>query len=439
MAVYTGSDAVYTGSDINRETLNNHFPMPQPSRKVSNIYQRADNYYNMYDIYALLDENDFIKLFSIETYHKDADLDILTNIFKNDNIKIELVTSSIPSNIIEESKELFNELMQFDDNIYESLTKYIELQTKMIDVNSQLKILQNNLFCNKIVQPPNKENSTSFFDETPPIGVYLSTQPSNNQQGTPYFNNILTGYEENNKYSSFNKAAEIDESSTIFYNSFSKTFYLFNNTSSEFETIKRIKNCGFEKLLDIDLNLVDKKIMDTLLFSRKYDKNEISKVIELFKSTIKNNSDIELEKQIQNYIEFNYVITGELNDKIPAKKIKDDLASTLKLPASQFVSFRNKLGPILINLGLQKKRYKEGIFYYGLKKKDLIDSKDKLTDEQMTSEFRKLLKERENLISTNFPRENSSKDQIVDDLMKYTPHVSGISEISRETFEKIIS
>lgn len=422
----------------------------------TNSYVRPDMYYNLYDICALLDENDFIKLFSVETCYKDKYVAVLENIFKDDNIKIEVVSSHVPTNIIEESKELFEELIQFDDNIYETVSKYIDLQKKMVEVNGQLKLLQNNLFCNKTNQSPLKptdlshnqimnEHRNLMIEVFPPIKLsstkdtHFPLHPLNHITNPSNINDILIGYEENSKFSSFNKVDEIDKSSTIFYNSFSKTFYLFSNSSEEFETINNIKNCGFEKLLDIDLNLVDKKIMETLLFSRKYDQNEISKVIELFTSTIKNNSDLELEKQIQNYIEFNYVITKELNDKIPAKKIKDDLANTLKLPASQFVSFRNKLGPILISLGLQKKRYKEGIFYYGLKKKDSIESIDPLTGEQMSTEYQKLLEERNKFISSAFPPKENNKKQIEEDLMRAANNVTCLAKETMETLKQFIS
>jgi hypothetical protein len=72
-------------------------------------------------------------------------------------------------------------------------------------------------------------------------------------------------------------------------------------------------------------------------------------------------------EDIKNYLNETYTITTDAQDKIQFIDILDKLRDDIKIDAEYYAIIKRKLPYILKEIGLQKKRYSGGMYWYGLK------------------------------------------------------------------------
>lgn len=135
---------------------------------------------------------------------------------------------------------------------------------------------------------------------------------------------------------------------------------------------------GFIKLITIDINNNDKGLINNLYNNVQFENiDEINKkliitseYINLHSKLTSNNLNDE-ESQIHNFININYEINDNIEDKIKFTDIFNLIinSSIIDLDKTKLGSLYNRLSEYLKKLGLKKKRYKDGYYYYGLSKK----------------------------------------------------------------------
>jgi hypothetical protein len=118
---------------------------------------------------------------------------------------------------------------------------------------------------------------------------------------------------------------------------------------------------------------------------------ELQKTINEKISEIKSNEPIDNEEtRIKTWLTSNYELSDNIEYKIKAANLSEILEGVLSIDVSSKMAFRNRLSKYLGNLGLNKKRFGDGFYYYGLKK---IGSKNSNLLTKMSIED--LMKQRE--------------------------------------------
>ena len=189
-----------------------------------------------------------------------------------------------------------------------------------------------------------------------------------------------------------------------------KTFIFYNNDT---KTSNIIKDCKYDlsKILGhiddikfIECNTIngiftDDKINE--LFDNKIY-NDFASLEQIYSTIVELNNNLNKkinqsqtkattnneEKEVISWINFNYIITNnnEPDYRMSASKISELLEVQLGISPSDKMSFRNRLSKYLLNAGLQKKRFSDGFYYFGMKNKfDIkVNEKVKSIDEIMS-------------------------------------------------------
>jgi hypothetical protein len=128
--------------------------------------------------------------------------------------------------------------------------------------------------------------------------------------------------------------------------------YDINSLIENFQDIKLIDNCVTTPFKEF-------------LHKRSFNSfEECEMMYKTLKETIpKETIDTLIENQVKNYINWNYSITEDVADRIKVL----DLYNAIKKEYNCTVDSR-QFSKILLKLNLKKKRYQDGIYYYGLKK-----------------------------------------------------------------------
>jgi hypothetical protein len=119
-----------------------------------------------------------------------------------------------------------------------------------------------------------------------------------------------------------------------------------------------------------DIKLIDNCVstpFKEFLHKRSFNSfEECEMMYKTLKETIpKETIDTLIENQVKNYINWNYSITEDVVDRIKVL----DLYNSIKKEYNCTIDSR-QFSKILLKLNLKKKRYQDGIYYYGLKKYD---------------------------------------------------------------------
>ena len=147
----------------------------------------------------------------------------------------------------------------------------------------------------------------------------------------------------------------------VYYNLFFNKCIILESSNRFFSEnkylcVEEIEKIGddthnIKKLEKYFINTVDSSKIKNILEKHKYSSNKL------------------MENRVKNYIYNVFNITNNINNKVKANKINEELQKEFKIEPSNKISFRNKLGPILENIGLQKHRFSDGNYYYGLVRK----------------------------------------------------------------------
>lgn len=137
-------------------------------------------------------------------------------------------------------------------------------------------------------------------------------------------------------------------------------FSTFNNDIINFIE-REFNNVNFN-----DVDEVNKKILVTSQYIDFANKQNDS-----------NNLALSEENQVKKFLNSKYVVNDDINYKMKASTLYDIIINSraIKIDNDKMAGFRTRLSKYLKDLGLQKKRYNDGFYYYGIveKQPDFID------------------------------------------------------------------
>lgn len=130
---------------------------------------------------------------------------------------------------------------------------------------------------------------------------------------------------------------------------------LFNISTSNENVINFIQN-EYNAVLFNDINEINKKLLVTSQYIEVNDLNAFSYCE---------------ESVVKKYLTNKYTIDNDVNHKMKASALYDILISSnaIKIDADKLAGFKTRLSKYLKDIGLQKKRYNDGFYYYGIVEK----------------------------------------------------------------------
>lgn len=151
------------------------------------------------------------------------------------------------------------------------------------------------------------------------------------------------------------------------------TFVIDNPDKIDLELLNNGKQ-GFMKQMDIydeKIGIIAKQLFDEKIFDNMRD---FTNRLDIFQKLTNEETVIENENDEKNmvnkFINNMYDITNNIEQKIKASEICEQVETYLENNSGNFkrgsVSFRNKLSKYLLDMGLQKKRFGDGFYYYGM-------------------------------------------------------------------------
>ena len=162
-----------------------------------------------------------------------------------------------------------------------------------------------------------------------------------------------------------------------------QTITILNPDDDTIHIIKNYPEFGFIKLFDISTNTADiihfiEREFNKALFN---DVEEINKKLLVTSQYIDfsnkqndtNHISTSEEQQVKKFLHSAYIIDDDINHKMKASVLYDLIihSNVLKMEKDneKIAGFRTRLSKYLKDIGLQKKRYNDGFYYYGIIKK----------------------------------------------------------------------
>ena len=235
-------------------------------------------------------------------------------------------------------------------------------------------------------------NSKNNYEEEKYINYYYKKYLNDffgKQIPTDKKNEVLIDYqnfiEYNNKINEIrfkytgksNIDCDIKEKEDVYQNKYNKILVYNDNSHISFiidnpdkDDLQLLENCvcGYKKYIEFENDEIDNNINISLitLFDKKCFDDEKSFIgeVEMFKKLYK--IDNSLKRDVKTFILTNYTITDNINDKMKAIDLFNEIYKFLRI--EEKINIRNKLTNFLLDIGLKKKRYNDGIYYYGLQK-----------------------------------------------------------------------
>jgi hypothetical protein len=196
----------------------------------------------------------------------------------------------------------------------------------------------------------------------------------------------------------------------ILHSKYLQTLCILNPTAEEEYIINNHPEYGFIKLFKIKtdnqeiINVIEKGY-NNHQFNTIEEINEhleiISQYIDFANKHSKNDTCISAEeRQVKAYITSFYEINNNIENKMKASALYDIIltSKSVLIDQSKLGGFKNRLSKYLKDLGLEKKRFNDGYYYYGIKVKNngyaefttepLVDSVSKRIRQRMEEEAR---------------------------------------------------
>ena len=196
------------------------------------------------------------------------------------------------------------------------------------------------------------------------------------------------------------------------------TFILVNPSDEETKIIKEHTEYGFIKLLEIEttnthIETFIKETFENYVFNNIDELNKtldiLSRYVELFsKSTKLNEIHNTEEKQIHAFLKSDYIINDDINNKIKFTDLYNIILMTTTLSIDKKNGLKNRLSTYLKNLGLIKKRYSDGYYYYGIRRKNMEEC------QLVMGEYLMEIKTREEEEKKNFNLKNNYEKLIIE-------------------------
>jgi len=209
-------------------------------------------------------------------------------------------------------------------------------------------------------------------------------------------------FDNSSQYFDFINPVKDNTNITVIFNSkFLQTLCLKNPNIDELFIINNHHEFGFIKLFSIktsDDNVIEfiNRELDKIQFD---DIESLNKKLELtskyieFSSKNNINNSITEETQVKKYIEFSFTIDNDINNKMKASTLHDIIikSNVITIEQSKINGFKTRLSKYLKDLGLEKKRYNDGYYYYGIRSK--IAKNTSVVKQQEIDEYIKKRKE----------------------------------------------
>jgi len=134
---------------------------------------------------------------------------------------------------------------------------------------------------------------------------------------------------------------------------------LFNFSTGNNDIINFIER-EFNKAIFNDIEEVNKKILVTSQYIDFANKQNDSNILASSE-----------ENQVKKFLNSKYTINDDVNNKMKASTLYDIIINSkaVKIENDKVAGFRTRLSKYLKDLGLQKKRYNDGFYYYGIVEK----------------------------------------------------------------------
>jgi hypothetical protein len=179
-----------------------------------------------------------------------------------------------------------------------------------------------------------------------------------------------------------------DTTMSVIYNiKFMQTLCIVNPSKDMMHVAENHSEFGFVQLFSISTNNDDtiqfiKHNFNKIQFN---DIEEINKKLDLTSQYINlynHSKSMDEETQVKKYISLHYVINNNINDKMKASTLHDNIINSNEVEI-KINGFKLRLSRYLKDLGLLKKRYNDGYYYYGIHTKQQAYGNDKLTAAEM--------------------------------------------------------
>ena len=133
-----------------------------------------------------------------------------------------------------------------------------------------------------------------------------------------------------------------------------------DHTSSMLPEIKVISELYLKDEAEI------KEFSQLVMHEIFYSADDLRKIVNFYLS--KNNTECPSISAIRKYINTNFTLDSEITNRIQFKVLFEDICTGMNINQKYHEAIKRSLPLLLTELGLAKKRYSEGIFWYGLKK-----------------------------------------------------------------------
>ena len=208
---------------------------------------------------------------------------------------------------------------------------------------------------------------------------------------------VAYNYFDNNNYYNVTLDVDAQHKNELPHKNYTVILNYNNLNTIVVEEISEIQNkiineyteYGFIKLFEISTNneLVKGFIHNTYSNNKFNDKDEINKLLAVTSDFIgvynkldkQNSKVLDEQTQIKNFLENNFIIDDDINNRVKFTDLCSLIENSplINIDKVKLKGLRNRLSGYLKNLGLQKKRYNDGYYYYGIKSKYL---QEKTTD-----------------------------------------------------------
>lgn len=333
-----------TNNEINNEPLNESLNEPLNGSTTNNMSSVITNYKYIASLFKI-DES--YKIIFNESKHI---IDLHYKIYSNNNIKHETII--FHPGIL----KLFPNLLD-SNNFFEDEINDIDM------VRYKINQLSNSIL----------ETEIAFNIDTPKLSSFI-TPVYNKISGFTHDTNLrVSGFmqDANLRVSGFthdDNLYELNKDTHILFNKhFLTTFFVKSdvicdeelmNYFPEFNLLKTVKinDETIEKYKSMFKNIIDEESIITKLNILLYKKTNDAPPA--YKPTF---------EIVKLYLESAYKITNNINDRIQFSTIYNKIVQEARINTDEDKSTLHKLLPVVLkDLGLEKKRYSTGVFWYGL-------------------------------------------------------------------------
>lgn len=410
---------IYEDSEIllDIETLNIDVPNSVPIKEVQNElfndlnYKHKEEFVNSYlpSLFSSLILKNSLNAMKQKYFNQTRD--VLTN--KSLNTSHYSLTSlgiNIPeifseSIVMPKQKNLFPYEIFNNDNIVNDLPE----GEKLLAAYDSWKYGQQS----SCVDMFSKKNLDKKINTTP--------VPYNDEQ-----NSLFPSFSSNCENLETNNLANEKHIVVLIHNVFLKTIVIENPDIDFFYVIENHTEYGFTKLFEHKTSSEDAiNIIKSYFNNYAYnDVDEINKQLDIVsqhieltnKQTKLNVDALKEERMVRCYLGYKYVINNNINHKMKASVLCDDIINSGYVTITNLPNFKTRLSKYLKNLGLQKKRYNDGYYYYGI---ILIKKKEQYPNIHGAFEEEKLRREIDAEIKYRFDgKSTSSPDKTKENLSK---------------------